>query len=219
MHGKMSRGICLAAVVILLSASGAPAALLYDNGSPSDLDGLEMTQWIEADDFTLATPTALAGVRFWASEPAAFSTYQGNITLTLYEDDGGEPGMILYRITTSPARTFDHTYDAWAVYEYDFAVGAFELEPGAYWLGLHNGPLFVTSFEDFYWEVSSDGLTGGLSYADAAPFDAGGWSPNEADLAFQLYGACPQVIPAPGAVLLGSLGAVFVGWLRRRGML
>lgn len=219
MHRGKNLRVYFAVVAVLLGMSSARAALIYDNGAPTDFDGLEMTQWIQADDFILGAPAALAGVRFWASESAEFGSYRDCITLTLYEDDGGAPGMILYRNTQAPARTFDHNYDMWAVYRYDFAVGSFELEAGTYWLGLHHGSLSVTSFEDFFWEVSSDELSGGLSYSDIAPFDEGTWFPNDAELAFQVYGACPQAIPVPGTVLLGSLGAGLVAGLRRRRML
>jgi len=219
MHRGKNLKVHFAIIAMLLGAPIAHAALIYDNGFPSDFDGLEMTQWIQADDFILGAPATLTSVRFWASEPAGFGSYRGCITLTLYEDDSGEPGMILYRETLVPARVYDHDYDMWTVHQYDFAVGSFELKTGIYWLGLHHGPLSATAFEDFFWEVSSDEFSGGLSYADIAPFDEGGWSPDNAELAFHLYGTCPQTIPVPGTVTLGSLGAALVGWLHRRRML
>lgn len=199
--------ICLAACV-----GQVQAGLIYDNGAPDSVSGNEMTNWIQAEDFSLGAPVVLTDVRFWAfgfTEGA----YQGSLVWSLYADNAGEPGALLNRAAVVPTRTFDHSTSYGSSYQYDFSVGAVGLGAGTYWLGLHNGPLSTTTREDMYWETTAaNGTT--LGNEDFAPFDDGNWSNYGAEHAFQLY--ANNVIPAPGAIILGSLGTAIIPWLRRR---
>jgi hypothetical protein len=210
-------GFSLIAIVLALTlwVPGAQAAsLIYDNGGPNAQNGNEMTQWIQAEDFTLATPELLTDVRFWAfgfSEPGS---YQGSIVWSLYGDNSGQPGGLLQRGSVVPTRTYDHVTPWQPSYQYDFSVGSIGLAASTYWLGLHNGPLTTTDRFDLYWETTSYNSTT-TGNEDIVPFDSGGWYNNGQEHAFQLYGTA--VIPAPAAVMLVGFGASFVGWLRRRG--
>lgn len=202
--------ICVVAGFLLTSVPDVTAGLIYDNGAPDARTGYEMTAWIQAEDFTLAAPVSLTDVRFWAFDEIGDEGYQGSIVWTIYADNSGQPGSILYRDSVIPARNYDHPTPWDDSYRYDFSVGSLYLGTGTYWLGLHNGPLTTTTIENFYWETTGSNLTT-IGKADPQPFDSGGWENSYDQYAFQLYS-----IPAPGAVLLGSIGVAFVGWLRRR---
>lgn len=202
---------------ILLAGSSAQAGLIYDNGAPNASSANEITQWIQAEDFALASPVVLTDVRFWAVELTQ-GAYQGSLVWSLYGDNAGAPGTLLYRDAAAPTMAYDHDTGFGSSYQFDFSVGAINLGAGTYWLGLHNGPLSTTSREEFYWETTAANLTS-IGQEDRAPFDDGDWSTSAQEHAFQLFGNVGPVVPAPGAILLGGIGTGLVTWLRRRRML
>src|SRR5437868_6093849 len=66
-------GIALYRIVLALGAWAvvtAPcmAELIYDNGSPNQVNGREITSGIVAEDFQLGVPSTLTDVRFWSLE-------------------------------------------------------------------------------------------------------------------------------------------------------
>lgn len=202
---------------LLLVGSSAQAGLIYDNGAPNVISGNEMTQWIQTEDFALASPVVLTDVRFWATEEVQ-GAYQGSIVWSIYGDNGGTPGALLYRDSATPSMVYDHDTSFGSSYQFDFSVGTVNLSAGTYWLGLHNGPLTTTSRENLYWETTAANLTS-TAREDMAPFDDSSWFNNAQEHAFQLFGNIGPVVPAPGAILLGSIGTGLVTWLRRRRML
>ena len=42
-------------------------AQLYNGGLPNHQNGNELTMWVQANDFSLAAPATVTGIRFWAS--------------------------------------------------------------------------------------------------------------------------------------------------------
>src|SRR5712692_7249678 len=89
-------GLCLLALVVacilaVFAPLRAHAQIIYDNGPPNQQNGNEMTQWVQAEDFSLTAATNLTSVHFWDIEAPGGTAYQGQIAWGLYADAGGMP--------------------------------------------------------------------------------------------------------------------------------
>src|ERR1035437_5094207 len=143
-----------------MAATLTHASVVFDNGGPNQLSGNEMTAWIQAQSFSLATTDTVQAVQFWAV--AATGSYTGSITYSIYNNNAGVPGIILASGSASPVAvpTGGGCCDGLTEYLLDFNLASgFTATAGTtYWLGLHNGPPSTTSRLDFYWEDTSGGL-------------------------------------------------------------
>ena len=182
-----------------LWSSGILDALIYDNGGPDQLNGNEMTEWLQAEDFTLSADSTLTSVNFWDIEATRGASYQGEIDWVLYADAGGQPGASFASgaaVGAAVTRTFIQSCVLGFYDEYSLS---FNISPGVpltagttYWLGLHNGPLTFTTYSSFYWETTAfNGTYTGLE--DDAPFD-GGWADNFNEHAFNLGGGGAGIV-------------------------
>jgi hypothetical protein len=204
-------------LIIVGTVSTCKGGLVYDNGAPNGINGFEITSWITISDFALSQPTLLTDVRFWAGTQSGYPEgYQGSIVWSIYGDNSSQPGALLYRDSAVPVRTYDHASWWGNVYRHDFSFASLYLDPGTYWLGLHNGPLSFPGYgsSPFYWESANSNGTLPL-YMESAPFDSGVWITYSEEPAFQLSGS-PTVVPVPGAAVLGAIGLSFAGWRLRR---
>jgi hypothetical protein len=215
----MKRTVSALLGALMLGLGGAAqSAVVYDNGAPNLLGGNEMTNWIQAEDFTLGATTTITDVHFWSLEgPNAFT---GTIQYAFYADAGGTPnlgapafggfaaGANLTRSCTG------RTFAGLAECEYSFDVTAFNALAGVtYWLGLHNGPLTTTTRLEFYWETTANNATA-RGEEDILPPAGNGWFNNAAEHAFQLTGN--NAVPEPATIALLGLSLAGIGFFSRR---
>jgi hypothetical protein len=215
MFSRIARAV---AVVAALAPALASAQVVFDNGSPNSDSGNEMTQWVQAEDFSLSQATTITGIRFWAFALPGGRGYAGSITWSIYDNAGTAPGSNVL---------FSGTYVGGFTNEGPLALGGFadqlrfdistgfNLNAGSYWLGLHNGPLTTTTREEFYWQTRADNMT--LSgREDEAPFGIGGWNNTGQEHAFQLLGRPTTVVPEPSTYALLATGFVALAVAARR---
>jgi hypothetical protein len=182
-----------------MAATLAHASVVFDNGGPNQLSGNEMTAWIQAQSFSLATTDTVQAVQFWAV--AATGSYTGSITYSIYNNNAGVPGIILASGRASPVAvpTGGGCCDGLTEYLLDFNLASgFTATAGTtYWFGLSPS---TTSRLDFYWEDTSGGL--GLAPQEFAA-GASAWDSNTSQHAFQLFDTS---VPEPGAFGIMGLG-------------
>jgi hypothetical protein len=220
MTGRHCRALGTAAILLIAAAVQARAGVIYNNGAPDQVSGNEMTRWIQTEDFMLGADSTVTDVHFWTLEdPTADppSGYQGSIHYRFYDDALGQPDetSIVSEGTVVPTlRTFIQSgvlgfYDE---YEYRLDIPGVPLTGGVtYWLGLHNGPLGMTTRSEVYWETT--GLNATLTgWEDDAPFDDDGWFNNEREHAFYLT---DDEVAEPASLLLIGTGLA-AGLARRR---
>ena len=176
-------------VFVLAGSIRAKAALIYDSGAPDLRSGYEMSNWIEADQFTLTIPTSVESVKFWDLEHIGF--FQSTIPWAIYADSGSNtPGtLIASGISMNLSHLLTGRNDGFGFIEFvnTFNITPVSLPAGTYWLALHNGPLSFL-IQQVYWETSAT-QSSIPSRSDIAPF-LGIWQSNwiNSKMAFQLSG-------------------------------
>lgn len=194
----------------------AQAGVVYNNGSPNQAGGNEMTAWIQSEDFILTSATTITGVLFWSFD---VGLADGSVSWLIYSDSAGTPGAVIGSGNTNAiTRTAGAPLLTGTEYMNEFFITPTALTAGTYHLGLHNGTLGVTTRSEFYWETTGVQI-GSFGWEDIAPFGVNGWNNNSGEHAFLLT-SDERTVPEPGSIaLLGIAAGVGLSLARRRKLL
>jgi PEP-CTERM motif len=201
-------------LTMVAAAVGANAQVFYDNGGPNQVDGNEMTNWMQTEDFTIAQNTVWHDLHYWAIEtPGTF--YDGQLYVALYDDAGGQPGNIVAQGTFIDGVNMSKTFlqsgilGVYDEYRYDVDIADYQLIGGVnYHLGLHANPTNNYQTRDnIYWETANPNATQTGLESFGGP--NGPWSNNGQQHAFNL-----TTVPEPASMV--ALGAGLLALIRRR---
>jgi PEP-CTERM motif len=245
---KRSRNGIHAALALLGLMALAPRAqaqgIVYDNGTFGVTGAIRMSDLAAADDFTLASPTSVDAIRFWAMDNSfsVFDNFSGSLTWYIYEGSAGSPSPNAIPSTTilsqGTASGSDITITDTGslllgnprgqIVQLDFSIPTQNLAAGTYWLRLKEG-MDSSGFDltPIFWISTGAANTGNGFRTDAdevtpTTWDTGGstntssnGTSTTSDLAFQLLSSSASA-PEPGTLVLLALGTVGGVVVKRR---
>ena len=213
------RNRLIAALAGAVLATSAQADVIYDNGTPAsgDLNGNDATQWVQAEDFTLAAGGIVTGAGVYIAGINGIGNWDGNFTYYLFASNGSDPGSVLQTgdVSVTPVDT-GSTWDFGGniyLFEFDF-LSSFDASVGTtYWLGIHASSDW--NRDNIYWiHTGPNGTIPGRE-SDGGAFDNWDWLGPEH--AFYLTDGAGTAVPEPGTWAMMLLGFGAVGVALRRG--
>jgi hypothetical protein len=216
--------LCVA--LCALQASAAMALTVWDNGGPSTAAGAgeggsNLSEFKQAEDFTLSFASNLTSVTFWSLEASA-ADYSGNIFYEITNNLAGVPGATVFGSgLAATTRTAAGSAAGLNQFKNDFALSVNNLAAGTYWITLHNGPMANSGFTDFYWSWADLNATNSgagtfrgqelsLPATPATP-----WTTNSQEHAFLIAADLVPEVPEPETWMLLSAGLLGLAWRTR----
>ena len=200
-----------------LMATGAQAAVVFNNGAPDQVSGVNMSANTVAEDFTTAADFTLSNIRFW-SVMSARTDYGGAITVSIASNAGGLPGAVIASGTLSQALNPTGGATGFGYDEYVFdSPSSAVLVAGSYWLLLGASPLNPASPTEMLWETTATGHGATAQYFDAGLND---WVDSGQNLSFRIDGTPidpnPNPTPEPATLALLAAGLLASRAARRK---
>ena len=193
-------------------AHAAQAAIVFNNGAPNQVFGVNMSGNVVAEDFSIGSTTDVTNLRFWSIQ-SAIGDYSGSLSWAIYGNAGTQPGAVLQSGIASPAATSTGLSTGFGYREFVFDIATvFQLVAGNYWLGLANNPLNPANPSEMLWETTGGGIGSNALYLDGPS-----WINSGSNLAFFIEGtpAGPGTVPEPSTLPLLVIALVAAGLVRR----
>jgi PEP-CTERM motif len=221
-EGQIMVRTCVVGFCVSLLALPAQAAVIFDNGDPAPFDAVEMTSFVESDDFSTMTRSRIDGAGIYVSTVSATKSpadWQTGLRYWIFGDAGDRPGAILtmgdVAVTIAPTNfpTFFSAENAY-LFSFDFTT-PFVAEAGVrYWLGIYAPPPVDYVFGDIGWVATQDNPSSDNHFSAGGTFD--NWEPAPGyDLAFFLNGSAIGGVPEPATWAMMMLGFGAAGGMMR----
>ena len=170
------------ASLALSLAQAVQAGIVFNNGAPNQVYGVNMSGNVVAENFSLGSTTDITNLRFWSIQSAP-GDYSGSLSWAIYSNAGTAPGAVLQSGFSSAAATATGLSTGFGYQEFVFDISTlFQLVAGNYWLGLANNPLNPGSPSEMLWETTDAKID-----ADARYLDGAAWIDSKSDLALVIF--------------------------------